>query len=126
MTVRLELYICKICGNIVQIMHEGEGEIICCGEVMSKIEPHNHEEEMQEKHIPVFTHDNKIQVGSTPHPMTKEHYIEFIQCYSEDKKYIETKFLTPEDKPEFEPSSIQNSQAREYCNIHGLWIGHKN
>ena len=123
MTVRLELYRCKICGNIVQIMHEGEGELICCGEVMSKLEPHNNEE-MQEKHVPVFMQDNIVQIGSIPHPMIKEHYIEFIQCYSEDKKYIETKFLKPEEKPEMDFSEQRLTQAREYCNIHGLWQTH--
>ena len=122
MTVKLELYKCEICGNIVQIMHEGEGELICCGQVMSKLEPHFKEEEMNEKHVPVFIEDNKIQVGSTPHPMIKEHYIEFIQCMTSDKKYIQTKFLHPEQSPEMDLNNQEYNIAREYCNIHGLWV----
>ena len=126
MTVKLELYKCEICGNIVQIMHEGEGELICCGKVMTKLEAHNKDEEMQEKHVPVFVEDNKVQVGSEPHPMIKEHYIEFIQCHSQDKKHIETTFLSPEDKPETILCDLKDHNcAIEYCNIHGLWKGNK-
>ena len=125
MTVKLELYKCPICGNIVQVMHEGEGELVCCGQVMSKLEIHNKENEMQEKHVPVFTRENNIQVGSTPHPMIQEHYIEFIQCYTPDKKYIMTKFLNPEENPEMSLNSQNYYNLREYCNIHGLWSGSK-
>lgn len=121
MTKHLELYKCETCGNIVQIMHEGAGEIICCGQPMTKLKQHLTEEEMHEKHIPVFIQDNKIQVGSTPHPMIKEHYIEFIQCMTNDHKYIITKFLEPEQKPEMELSKQEYNITREYCNIHGLW-----
>lgn len=124
MTKHLELYKCEICGNIVQIMHEGEGELICCGKPMTKLTPHTIEEEMNEKHVPVFIED-KVQVGSTPHPMVKEHYIEFIQCMTADKKYIQTKFLHPEHAPDMNLDKQDYTLAREYCNIHGLWAGNK-
>ena len=124
MTELLELYKCEVCGNIVQIMHSGVGELVCCGAKMKKLKEQTINEEMQEKHVPVFIQENKIQVGSVPHPMTKEHYIEFIQSYSTDKKYIETKFLSPEEKPETELQK-EYKNAREYCNIHGLWVGQK-
>lgn len=123
MTKLLELYKCEICGNIVQVMHKGVGELVCCGKPMVKLEPHTTSEEMSnEKHIPIFTDDNRIQVGSVPHPMLKEHYIEFIQCLSIDKRHIETKFLRADEKPEMEIFCKENYEtAREYCNIHGLW-----
>ena len=121
MTKRLELYKCEICGNIVQVMHEGAGELVCCGKPMTKLEPHFTEEGMDEKHIPVFTDNNTIAVGSIPHPMIKEHYIEFIQCMTPDKNFIQTKFLLPEQSPEMELSPQKYNIAREYCNIHGLW-----
>jgi len=124
MTQRLELYRCEICGNIVQIMHEGAGELVCCGQTMKKLEPHGIEEEKNEKHVPVFINDNEIQVGSEPHPMIEEHYIEFIQAVSEDKKCVETKFLEPNEEPKMHFCSNKNS-ALEYCNIHGLWKGNK-
>lgn len=127
MTELLEIYKCEICGNIVQVMHAGEGELVCCEKAMTKLEPLTKSEEMSgEKHVPVFTEDNKIKVGSTEHPMIKEHYIEFIQCISKDKKHIQTKFLQSEEKPQMDIYDKENiSCAVEYCNIHGLWIGHK-
>lgn len=122
MTERLELYRCEICGNIVQIMHEGANSLVCCGQPMVKLNPHSIEEEKKEKHVPVFKNKNLIQVGSEEHPMLEEHYIEFIQAISEDKKHIETKFLNAGEKPEMELCDIRNKNcAREYCNIHGLW-----
>lgn len=120
MTEKLKLYRCEICGNIVQIMHEGADALVCCGEPMKKLIPHGIEEEKKEKHVPVFLNENEIQVGSEPHPMTQEHHIEFIQTVSDDKKHVYTKFL---DINEFPKLKINNpySNAQEYCNIHGLW-----
>ena len=64
MTEKLELYRCEICGNIVQIMHEGADALVCCGEPMKKEVPHGIEEEKKEKHVPVYLNENEIQVGS--------------------------------------------------------------
>ena len=38
MTVRLQFYKCDICGNIAQILHEGEGNLVCCGQEMNLLE----------------------------------------------------------------------------------------
>ncbi len=120
MTKKLELYRCEICGNIVQIMHEGMDALVCCGEPMNKIDSHGIEEEMKEKHVPAFLNEQEIQIGSEPHPMTPEHHIEFIQAMSEDKKHVYTKFLEITDEPKMKINN-QYKKAREYCNIHGLW-----
>lgn len=125
MTEKLELYKCAICGNIVQIMHQGAGELVCCGQTMTKLVPNTLEQEKQEKHVPVFTDFNEIQVGSELHPMTEEHHIEFIQSISDDKKCIQTKFLDITDEPKMKLSADNNNYAIEYCNIHGLWEGKK-
>lgn len=126
MTQRLGLYRCGICGNIVQIMHEGEGELVCCGQAMTKLEPHTVEEEKNEKHVPVFIGENKIQVGSEPHPMIEEHYIEFIESFSPDKKHVEIRFLSPNEEPQMQLcSNSSHDCAIEYCNIHGLWKSKK-
>ena len=127
MTERLELYRCEICGNIVQVMHEGIGELVCCNQPMKKLEIHlKHEEMLGEKHIPVFVGDKEIQVGSIPHPMLPEHHIEFIECFSADKKHIEIKFLSPNEEPKMQLIKNENyAGAFEYCNIHGLWLGER-
>ncbi len=126
MTVRLELYRCEICGNIVQVMHEGADSLVCCGKPMIKLEPHGIEEEKKEKHVPIFTNENEIQVGSELHPMIEEHHIEFIQAISNDKKHIETKFLDIGEEPKMKLCNNESHNCSiEYCNIHGLWKGSK-
>ena len=125
MTNHLELYRCEICGNIVQVMHTGAGELVCCGKPMSLLKPYTLQDEKQEKHVPVFI-DNKIQVGSVPHPMTQEHHIEFIQAITDDKKTVRTKFLNVNENPEMTADTDSNyTCALEYCNLHGLWHGDK-
>ena len=125
MTNRLELYRCEICGNIVQVMHPGMGELVCCGKPMSLLKPYTKENEKQEKHVPVFM-ENKIQVGSVLHPMTEEHHIEFIQTITDDKKSVQTKFLVANENPEMiSDNQCEHNTALEYCNRHGLWQGNK-
>lgn len=120
MTNRLGFYRCEICGNIVQVLHSGQGELVCCGEAMELLSAHTLNEEKQEKHVPVFS-DDKVKVGSEAHPMIPEHYIMFIQAVSEDNKEIKTKFLSPNELPEMSIGTDNYSKAYEYCNIHGLW-----
>ena len=124
MTKRLEIYKCEICGNIVEIIAEGAGELVCCGKVMERIEPKN-EETMQEKHKPVIEiegTDVTIKVGSIPHPMIQEHHIDFIEAISLDEKYMYRKYLDIGEAPELKfYCKTDKMKARELCNIHGLW-----
>lgn len=122
MTERLQIYKCEICGNIVELLHEGAGELVCCGEPMRLFEE-NTVDAAREKHVPVIekTEDGyKVTVGSVPHPMTEEHYIEWIELVADGVAY--RRFLHPGDTPEA-TFCIQAAQviAREYCNLHGLW-----
>lgn len=127
MTEKLELYKCNICGNIVEIVSSGVGELVCCSVPMEQLQEQSSDENLQEKHVPIVTMegDNKIiRVGSIPHPMEKEHYIVFIEAISQDKKYIKRKYLSPHEEPQMElKTKCHYSQftARELCNIHGLW-----
>lgn len=125
MTKRGEIYRCKICSNIVMIMNEGEGELVCCSQPMEKLEE-KVKEEFSEKHLPVIkeneNNEKYIQVGEILHPMTKEHHIEWIEVQTDNERKI--KFLDIEQKPEFMIKSDEKILfAREYCNIHGLWKG---
>lgn len=126
MTRRLQVYRCEICGNIVQVLHAGKGELVCCNQPMKLLEEKT-EEQGREKHVPVVEKTDKgikVEVGSVPHPMEEKHYIEWIEVQTD--KGISTKFLNPGDEPraEFE---IEGDivKAREYCNIHGLWAAGK-
>jgi superoxide reductase len=117
-----QIYKCEICGNIVEVLEEGGGQLVCCGEPMKLIEEKTNDVG-SEKHVPIIERTEegvKIKVGSVPHPMTEEHYIEWIEILTE--KGESKKFLKPGDLPEAVfPVKAQNIQARIYCNIHGLW-----
>ena len=125
MSVKLGIYRCKICGNIVQVIINGEGELICCGEEMELLSPYSHDGGI-EKHVPVI-HKNidgtsTIKVGSVPHPMISEHHIMFIETLSEDRNRVYFEYLYPGMSPEITVSG-DFVKAYEYCNVHGLWEG---
>ena len=122
MTNQHQIYRCPICGNVVEVLHAGEGELVCCGKPMELLTP-KAEDTGFEKHLPVIEKSqNKItiKVGSIPHPMEEAHYIEWIELTADNQVY--KKFLKPGDAPEaiFEITADQVS-ARIYCNIHSLW-----
>lgn len=123
MTEKLQIYKCEICGNIVEMLHAGEGELVCCGAPM-KLFQENTVDAAKEKHIPVIEKIEggfRVKVGSVAHPMEDKHYIEWIEAITEDGK-VYRQFLHPGEKPEavfkIDASKIT---AREYCNLHGLW-----
>jgi len=122
MAKKLEIYKCEICGNIVEVMHAGEGELVCCGEPM-KLMVENTVDAAKEKHVPVIETVSggiKVKVGSAAHPMEDKHYIEWIEVIADGKAYRQ--FLKPGEKPEASFAiTAGNIQAREYCNLHGLW-----
>jgi len=122
MTERLQIYKCEVCGNIVEVLHSGKGELVCCGQPM-KLMGEKTEEEGREKHLPVVEKVDtgiKVKVGSVLHPMEEKHYIEWIEVEIDSKAYRE--FLSPGNPPEAEfPVEVEKFSVREYCNIHGLW-----
>ena len=122
MTERLQVYKCEVCGNIVEVLHEGPGELVCCGEPM-KLLVEGSVDAATEKHVPVIEKiagGIKVKVGSVPHPMEEKHYIEWIEIIADGKAYRQ--FLKPGDAPEATfPLEAGQITAREHCNIHGLW-----
>jgi superoxide reductase len=122
MVERNELYKCKHCGNIVQVVKGGGPKVRCCGETMVLLSE-NTEDAAVEKHVPVVTETAEgvfVKVGEAEHPMTDEHYIEWIEL--ESGGVILRKFLNPGEKPEaFFPGISGNVTARAYCNLHGNW-----
>ena len=124
-TEKLEIYRCKICGNTVQILLNGVGELVCCNEPMEHLVPQKEESTLGEKHLPRLEFkNNKKYVNVINHPMQDEHYIQFIEAYTKDKNEIYLKYFYPNQTPELEISHMQdNIEAIELCNIHGLWGG---
>jgi len=122
MTEKLQIYKCEICGNIVELQHAGAGKLVCCGQPMKLYEA-NTVDAATEKHVPVIEKADagvRVKVGSTPHPMTEEHHIEWVQLVQGDMAC--RKFLKPGDAPDAEfCCGAGDSVARAYCNLHGLW-----
>lgn len=122
MTKLKQIYRCNICGNIVEVLHAGVGQLVCCGQPMELLTEKT-EDVGLEKHVPVIEKTEKgmrVKVGSVPHPMEQKHYIEWIEIIADGRLY--RKFLNPGDRPEAEfEITAEKIEAREYCNIHGLW-----
>ena len=122
MTTKLQVYKCGVCGNIVNVLHVGGGELTCCGQPMNLL-TENTTDAAQEKHVPVVEKTAtgyKVKVGSVDHPMEESHLIQWIELLADGKSYIQ--FLNPGDKPEAEFNvQAETATAREHCNLHGLW-----
>jgi superoxide reductase len=122
MAKRYEVYKCEVCGNIVEVLHGGAGELVCCGQPM-KLMKENTTDAAKEKHVPVVEKVEggvKVKIGSVAHPMEEKHYIEWIEIIADGKAYRQ--FLAPGQAPEaIFPVESANITAREYCNLHGLW-----
>lgn len=124
MAKKLQIYKCEMCGNIVEVIHSGAGELVCCGQAMELLDEKT-ADAATEKHVPVIEKIDggvKVKVGSISHPMEEKHYIEWIEIIADGKAYRQ--FLNPGDAPEavFDITADVIT-AREYCNVHGLWKG---
>ena len=122
MAKKLEVYKCELCGNIVEVLHAGAGQLVCCGQPM-RLMSENTVDAAREKHVPVIEKADGgylVKVGSVPHPMEEKHYIEWIELLADGKVYRQ--FLAPGQATEaFFPVLADQVTAREYCNLHGLW-----
>ena len=125
MTERLQVYKCEVCGNIVEVVGAGAGELVCCGQPMT-LQQEKTEDASTEKHVPFIEKTDegvKVRVGqNAAHPMETEHYIQWIELVADGKAYRQ--FLEPGDAPEAVFAIVADEvSAREYCNVHGLWKG---
>jgi superoxide reductase len=124
---RRDIFKCELCGNIVGVAHVGGGELVCCGKPMTLMVEKN-ADSTTEKHVPIIEKTEtgvKVTVGSTLHPMTDAHYIEWIEVINGE--YNQRKYLSPGELPvaEFYVPYSEKLIAREYCNIHGNWTTKK-
>ena len=122
MTQINQIYKCEVCPNIVEVLHAGEGILVCCEQPM-KLQVENTVDAAKEKHVPVVEKVKGgvlVKIGAVEHPMLEKHYIEWIEVQTENKIY--RKYLSPGDKPQvlflIEEEVLC---VREYCNVHGLW-----
>lgn len=116
-------YICKHCGNLVGMIRNTGAPIICCGEPMSELIPGS-VDASHEKHVPAVKVDGNlvtVEIGSAPHPMLEEHYIEWV-CL-ETGRGRQRKRLNPGEEPKVLFTLVDDKPvaAYAYCNLHGLW-----
>lgn len=124
MAKKNEIYKCEKSGLMVEVLQDAEGTTMCCGEPM-KLLRENTTDGAKEKHVPVVEKIEggyRVTVGSVEHPMTDAHYIQWIELVTPTGVLRHN--LTPQDKPvaEFKTDATE-VEAREYCNLHGLWKG---
>ncbi|WP_455716403.1 desulfoferrodoxin family protein [Anaerosporobacter sp.] len=121
----LKFYVCKHCGNIITKVQNSGVPVVCCGEKMAELVP-NTTDAATEKHVPEITVNGDevvVKIGSVEHPMTEEHYIQWV--YIQTEKGVQSKKLTPSDKTVVTFKLTDDDKlvaAYEYCNLHGLWI----
>ena len=122
--MKQKFYRCAHCGQIIAIVKETPVPVMCCGEAMKEIIAGTTEASV-EKHIPVYTIENnvvKVSVGSVEHPMSNEHYIEWISLQTSHGN--QRKLLSPTMKPYVEFLILPDEKVEAvfaYCNLHGLW-----
>lgn len=120
----MKFYICNHCKNIIGKIQDKGVPVVCCGEKMAELVP-NTTEAATEKHIPVTSVEGNlitVQIGSTLHPMTEEHLIQWV--YLETEEGGQRKSLKAGDKPEVVFALSPSDKAKAvyaYCNLHGLW-----
>ena len=123
--LRRPVYKCMICGNVVELLISGAGELVCCSQPMKLMLPNSDETGAKEKHVPMIEDGpdgtSLVKVGSMPHPMTENHYIEWIEIIN--GSYVNRKYLSPGDEPQaaFYLKKKPGIYLRAYCNKHGLW-----
>lgn len=123
-TEKLQVYKCKVCGNMVEVIHSGGGTLVCCGQNMTLLKE-GETDAATEKHVPVVKKIDggfEVKVGEVVHPMEDKHYIEWIELLADGKAYRQ--FLKPDEPPvAIFMVKTDKAVAREYCNLHGLWKG---
>lgn len=117
-------FICEHCGNMIGIIKDSGVPIVCCGEDMTELVA-NTIDASAEKHVPdISVNGNlvEVRIGSVPHPMIEQHYIEWVYIHTE--KGGQRKTLKPNDEPVVTFALTDDDKlisAYEYCNLHGLW-----
>ena len=124
MTEKNQIYKCALCGQIIEIVEPGAGELVCCGKPMQLQKPDT-EDASQEKHVPVIHQDGSctvVRIGRAPHPMIREHFIGWVELLLPCGKIIRGE-IRPGDMPEvrFPVPFDERTRARIWCNIHGMW-----
>jgi len=120
-----KFYVCEHCGNIVEKLVDGGGQLVCCGEKMKVLEP-GVVEASHEKHLPVFEISGKkviVNVGAVDHPMAAEHSILWVYLATDKGRYLRRLNVGKPPKAVFHLDDEETPvRVYAYCNLHGLWM----
>lgn len=120
----MKLYVCPVCGNVIEKIVDKGVPVMCCGKPMVELTA-NTTDGALEKHVPVLSLEgNKlhVKVGEVAHPMTAEHLITTVIAVL-GNQVLRVDF-TADDQPEvtFAIGDYKGIiEVYEYCNLHGLW-----
>jgi len=123
MASRTQVYVCELCGNIVEVLEGTDGTLTCCVQDMT-LQKEDAADAAKEKHVPTVTINGAValvQVGSVAHPMTQEHNIVWIELQQGDR--VQRVNFKTDDAPQAEFAIVTDVPVvvRIYCNRHGLW-----
>jgi superoxide reductase len=139
----MKIFICQMCGHLE--FNEAPEKCQACGEPKNSFKQNDNifkesaekSPEAPVKHIPVITSskscglipeqscaDILFRIGKTLHPMEEKHFIQWADCYL-NNKYIERMQFTPFG---VNPAGCIHLKAAsgtvtivENCNLHGYW-----
>ena len=120
----MKFYQCMMCKKIVGMIQNSACPTKCCGEPMVELVP-NTTDAAVEKHVPVVTVEGNtvtVVVGEAAHPMSEEHFIQWIAL--ETKQGAQRKPLCPGQEPKAVFALVDGDEAvaaYAFCNLHGLW-----
>lgn len=123
MTEKNQIFRCNVCGNIVEVLNPGAGQLVCCNQPMELLVARR-TDVGPEKHVPVVERSGdgiRVKIGEVPHPMEENHHIQWVEVIAGNE--VHRRDLSPGDRPEAEFPVDPDSEfmVRAYCNIHGLW-----
>lgn len=121
----MKFYKCNVCGQVLGTIKDTGVNPTCCNEPMKLLDAKEKEDELGEKHIPVYKLcKGKLvtKIGSVAHPATNEHHIEWILVVTD--KGLHKKDLKPTETPEATFCLEKGEKVLEiyaFCNLHSLW-----
>ncbi len=116
-------FLCAHCGNLIGVICNAGVPMTCCGQPMKELIPGS-VDASHEKHVPQATVDGNtvtVNIGSVAHPMTEEHFIQWV--YLQTAQGGQRKCLQPGQEPKISFTLVEDQPKAvyAYCNLHGLW-----
>lgn len=121
----MNFYICEHCGNIAYKLTDSRVPLTCCGSPMALLVP-GLSDGATEKHLPAIYQVGdqvEIAVGIQAHPMTKEHFIDWVILETDTGFHVADLAAGQAPHASFRLAPMEQvAGAYAFCNLHGLWL----